>query len=706
MSGDITKRAMTLDDLLAPRSIAIVGASDDKRRIGGRPVAHMIEQKFDGPVYPVNPKRDTIQGLKAYPSIDDLPGDVDFVLIAVPAKAVPDVVRQAGRKNAKTALIFSSGFAEMGESGAAIQADLDAAAAETGVRIVGPNCLGLFNSSHNFYPTFTSTIDRATPNPGGVSIISQSGAYGSHIYLVSHFRGLGIRYWVTTGNESDVNVSDVIKLYAERDDVHTIMAYAESIKDGPSLIEALELARDNRKPVIFMKVGRSSVGAQAASSHTASMAGEDPVYDAILKQYGAHRARSTEEMLDIAYACKPRIYPTGRKLGLVTISGGAGVLMADAAEDYDLDVAPMPADAQAELKEIVPFASPLNPVDVTAQFFNDLTLVPKFTNTMLDRGGYDGLIGFWTSVAGSPVLANPLIDALVETMKGREDTLFIHSIVAPEDVQQKYEDAGFPIFEDPTRAIAAMSALMRFGVAFNDRGAPRPDVPDVAPLPDGDLTELAAKTVMAEFGLPMLVDRLATTVEEAVTAAGEAGGPVAMKIASPDIQHKTDVGGVRLNVSGADAVRAAFDEMITSAKGHVPDARIEGVLVSEMAAPGVDCILGAKVDPVFGPMVLFGIGGVFTEVFNDVVLRHAPVDPATARGMIDSLKGAALLKGARGAEPCDLDALAKAISDFSVFAAAHANAIASAEINPLRAYPDRCVGLDALIVKTDQATSH
>ncbi|MGF1649348.1 MAG: acetate--CoA ligase family protein [Hyphomicrobiaceae bacterium] len=699
-------RTTTLDDLVSPRSIAIVGASDDKRRIGGRPLAHMIEQRFDGAVYPVNANRETVQGLRAYPSVSDIPGDVDFVLVAVPAPSVPEVVRQAAEKNAKTVLIFSSGFAEMGPHGAVLQAQLSNVQRKTGIRVVGPNCLGAFNSERRFYPTFTSTIDRATPVPGGIGIISQSGAYGSHIYLVSHFRGLGIRYWLTTGNESDVHVAEVIKLLAEDDGVHTIMAYAESIKDGPALIDALETARMAKKPVIVMKVGRSSVGAAAASSHTASMAGEDAIYDTIFRQYGAHRVRSTEEMLDVAYASKPRIYPAGRKVGLITISGGAGVLMADAAEDYGLDVAPMPTDAQVELKTIVPFASPLNPVDVTAQFFNDLTLVPRFTQTMLDRGGYDALIGFWTSVAGSPLLADPLITALIETMKGRADTLFLQSIVAPPEVQKRYEDAGFPCFEDPTRAIAAMAALMHFGRSFAAEPRSRPAVPSASALPPGPLGEREAKQVLARFGLPVVQDQLAQSAEDAGRIAGEIGAPVALKIASPDIAHKTDVGGIALGIVGADAARAAAHAIIARVRSKLPDARIDGVLVAPMVGDGVDCILGAKIDPVFGPVVLFGLGGIFAEVMQDVAMRHAPVDLATAREMILELKGAALLQGARGTAACDLDALGDAISRFSVFAAAYADAIESAEINPLRAFPAGCCGLDALIIKrpTQQET--
>lgn len=689
----------TFDDYFNPRSIAIVGASDDQRRIGGRPLSHMIRQRFDGAVYPVNSKRDKVQGLQSYPSLEAIDGDLDFVLVAVPAKDVASVLREAAVKKAKTALIFSSGFAEAGSDGIAMQNEIAQIARGTSLRIIGPNCLGLFNSAARFYPTFTSTIDRATPTPGGISIASQSGAYGSHIYMVSQMRGLGIRYWATTGNEADLHVAELVGLLAEREDVHTIMAYAESVKDGPMLVAALEKARSNRKPVIFMKVGRSEVGAHAASSHTASLAGDDAIYDAVLRQHGAYRARSTEEMLDIAYACRPRIYPTGKRLGLVTISGGAGVLMSDAAQDYGLDVAPMPEDSQVEMKAILPFAAARNPVDVTAQFFNDLTLVPRFTRTMLDRGNYDGLVGFWTSVAGSPVLGEPLLRHLRETMADYPDRLFLHCILASDEMRKSYEDAGFPCFEDPTRTIAAMAALMFFGREFAKGRPSAPPLPKPVTIPDAAISERQAKAILAGAGLRVVEDTLATSSAEAAEAASRMNRAVAMKIASPDILHKTEIGGVILGVKGPEAAAAAFDEIQSNAARHAPHARIDGVLLSPMVNGGTECILGAKIDPVFGPVIVFGLGGIYTEVLKDVAFRRAPFGIETALEMIAELKGAAILTGARGQAAADLSALANAISALSLFAAANANTLESAEMNPLRALPDGCVALDALIVK-------
>ena len=694
----MTAMTTTLDHLLAPKSVAVVGASDNPSRIGGRPLNYFLTKGFEGTVHAVNPNRETVQGIPACPTLEDVPGDVDFVLVAVPAPTVNDVVRTAVAKNAKTVMVFSSGFAEASEQGAVWQDEMAAIVAGTGTRIVGPNCLGMFSEPARFYPTFTSSLEYVPPIPGHIGLASQSGAYGSHMYYVARRRGLGIRYWVTSGNECDVHTAEVIRLMAEADDVNTIVAYAESIKDGDALIEALDIARSNRKPVVIMKVGRSEIGAHAASSHTASLAGEDAIYDMILREGGAYRARSTEEMLDVAIAARPQIYPVGKNVGLVTISGGAGVLMADAAEDYGIDVGPMPEAAQAELKELVPFAGPRNPVDVTAQFFNDLSLIDRFTKLMLEEGGYDGLVGFWTTVAANPNLSSELISRVKMAMDGREDVLFIQSLVGGDDIVSQYEDAGFPCIEDPSRAVRAMAAMMFYGAAF--ARAPRviPTVDGVPTLPDGPLGEREAKQVLAAAGLPMVPDILATTAEEARAAVASLGTATAMKIASPDILHKSEAGGVALGID-AEAAAATFGTLMSNARAYAPDARIDGILISPMVRDGVEMILGAKVDPVFGPVVMAGLGGIFTEIFGDVAFRKAPIGPEEARAMLAELKGAPVLEGARGQAGADMDALADAISKLSIFAAAHGDTIESVEMNPVRARPDGVIALDALIVR-------
>ena len=690
----------TLKEIMSPKSIAIVGASDNKARIGGRPLAHMIEQKFSGGIFPINPNRDTVQGIKAYSTLLDVKEDLDFILVAVPSQIVVSVLEQAVQKKAKTALIFSSGFSEIGGQGEIYQNQIKKISKDSGLRVIGPNCLGLFNSATNFYPTFTSTIDRATPKPGGISIASQSGAYGSHIYMVAHQRGLGIRYWMTTGNEVDLSVGETIQLMAEDPDVHSIMAYAESVKDGKQFTKALDTARSEKKPVIFMKVGRSEVGAAAANSHTASLAGEDAVYDEVLRAHGAYRVRSTEEMLDVAYATKPRIFPAGKNLGLVTISGGGGVLMADAAFDEGLTVGPMPQDAQDKLKELVPFASPMNPVDVTAQFFNDLSIVPKFTDLMLSRGGYDALIGFWTSVAGSPLLSKPLLTSLKQAMTGYEDKLFINSMVAPEEIVKTYENEGFLCIEDPTRAVVAMSALMFFGEKFNFNEIKQVFKKDnyVITIPKKELNEMDCSEILRNANLPIVKSSRIKNLDDLSSFYENDNNKYVMKILSSDIQHKTDVGGVILNIENIEQAKEAFNKIHKNVKEKAPKAIIEGIMISPMIKDGFECILGAKIDPVFGPIVMFGLGGIYTEVMKDISFAEAPVSTKKAEKMILSLKSKDIFYGARGQSSVDIKSLITAIVNLSNLIAANSDQIDQVEMNPILVSQNNVVALDALIV--------
>ena len=391
------------------------------------------------------------------------------------------------------------------------------------------------------------------------------------------------------------------------------------------------------------------------------------------------------------------ILPVG-SLALVTISGGAGIVMADAAAEMGLDVSPMPEDAQADLKQLVPFAAPRNPVDVTAHFFNDLSLIPNFTKLMLERGDYDGMIGFWMSVAWIPYSSPPpCLAGLKQAMAGQKDKLFMQTVVAPEEIIQEYEEAGFPCFEDPSRAVVAMAGLMYFGEAFATSRSSIVELPDVQEIPEGLIGELQAKEILHAAGLPMLIDQLATSAAEAEQLAIEIGGPVALKIAAPDLLHKTDIGGVLLDVRPADAA-VGFEKLLSGTKALV-GKKIDGVLISPMVEDGIDCLLGGKIDPVFGPMVLFGLGGIYTEILNDKAMRRAPVDQETASAMIDEVKAAALLKGTRGRSSVDLDQLASVIAKFSNVIAAIADQIETVEINPLRALPDRLIGLDAVIIK-------
>lgn len=688
-----------IDTLLSPRSIAIVGASDDPRRIGGVPLAHMLNHGFGGDIWPVNANRHTVQGLKAYRDLASVPGDVEFVLVAVPAAGVPDVIRAASQKKAKTVLILSSGFAEGGEQGAQLQREAAELAHNAGIRLIGPNCMGLMNVEKKFYPTFSSVIDRDVPELGRVAVASQSGAIGTHIFAAMAQRKLGLRYLITTGNEADLTVPEVIKSYAEHDEVDTILVYLEGIRDGKLLLEGLERARINRKPVIVLKAGSSPAGALAVTSHTASLAGEDEVFDAVLLQAGAWRVRSIEEMIDLAYAAQLRLFPVGRRLGLLSVSGGGGVLMADEAHRAGLDVSPMPQSAQATLKKIMPFAATENPVDVSAQVMNDLTILPSFVEVMQSEGGYDSMIGFWSVGPSSTLIGGPLLEALKLTREKNPDRLFIQSFLSSSEITSKYEDAGFVCFPDTKRAISATRALTYFGESFSRRSQFDFTQCPLIEVPDGRLGEIEALRVLQAAGLEVIPHRLARSGDEAVQAAAAFTFPVAMKIASAEIAHKSDLGGVRLNVT-EEEVRRNYGDLVSTVSRAVPEAVLEGVIVAPMMQNGIECILGGRIDPVFGPVVLFGIGGVLTEIISDTVICRAPFDQFTAFGMINSLRAINILKGARGQKPVDLERLADSVSRFSFFLASVENEVESVEINPLLTGPDGCIALDALIVRT------
>ena len=689
-----------LSKLLGPKSVAIIGASDNHTRIGGRPLYYLLNGAFEGPVYPVNANRETVQGVKAYKSILDVPGPVDAVVVAVPAEVVVQTIEDCATKGVGAAVVFSSGFAEQDERGAAWQEQLTEISHRTGFRLLGPNCLGVFNAKTGWLATFTTSVEQYPVQPGPIAIASQSGAFGSHLYTVAAKRGIRCTYWVTTGNESDVELSECISYYAQSDEVKVIAVYAEGVRNGPGLRDALALAYKNNKPVIFQKVGRSGAGAEAAASHTASLAGSDAVYEALFRQYGVFRVDSIEELLDIALACQAGAMPKGDKIGLLTISGGAGVQMADTAEACGLNVAPMPEDQQKYLKELIPFAGVRNPVDVTAQALNDLTLIKKFMESMMDEGGYDAVVAFFTVVAGSKMLSDQLIETLRDIRQKYADAPMILSIVAPEDIVRNYEAEGYTILEDPARAVRAAAALVHFVMAFErGHGAPPPALPSTAKrAPEGSVGEAEARNILASAGIPMAGTHLATTADEAVTAWKSIGGPTAMKIVSPEILHKTEIGGVKLGVDGAEEVTAAFDAIMAAGKSHHPDANIEGVIVSEMVTGGVETVLGVINDPVFGPAVMFGLGGVFVEVLGDVTFRLAPFGVDEAHRMINEIKGIKMLHGARGTPLADIDALADALVKLSVFAAANADRFSSIDVNPFIVKESGAVAVDALIV--------
>jgi len=675
-----------LDALLRPRAIAIVGASDDPTRIGGRPLAYMKARGFAGAIRPVNPNRATVQGIPAFADIAGLPEPPDAAIIAVPGEAAIAAAEALGARGCQAAIVFTAGFAEVGAEGQAMQDRLVAAARTHGMRLVGPNCLGLFNAALGYFPIFSASFENGWPLPGRVGIASQSGAYGTHLFAAARDRGIGTPVLVTTGNEADLTLADVIEWMAASEEVEVVAAYAEGIRDGARFAAALDAARVARKPVALMKVGRSAIGAVAARSHTASIAGDDGVMDAVLAELGVHRARTTEEMLDVCYVAGKRIYPARNTLGVVTISGGAGVLIADAAEAAGLPMPEMPEAAQDRLRALVPFASPRNPVDCTAQAFNDMSVVGRFAESMARDGGYTSLIAFFTQWGASPSIAPRLRAELRAVLERHPDRLFVLSILAPPERVREWEADGFLVMEDPSRAVVALAAMGRFGEAFA-RDAPAPVALPAVTLPDAAPDEAAAKRLLAEAGIPMAPEAACTDAEAAAAAARRIGFPVVAKILSPDILHKSEIGGVILGLADEDAVRAAFATLTTRAAERAPGARVNGVLIAKQLTGGVEMVLGTIRDPVFGPVVMAGLGGVFVEVFRDVAFRRCPVTEEQAGEMVRSLRGFPLLDGARGRPKADLPALTRAIAAMSRFASAAGPRLRSAEVNPLLVLP-------------------
>ena len=676
-----------LDAMVRPRSVAIIGASDDATRIGGRPIAYMKNQGFAGAILPVNPNRATVQGLPAFASVSALTQVPDVAIVAVPGEGAVQAVADLGAKGCRAAIVFTAGFAEVDDAGAAMQDRLVAAARQHGMRILGPNCLGLFNAAVGFYPMFSTSFEQGWPIRGNIGIASQSGAYGTHVFAVSRARGLGTTVCVTTGNESDVSLGEVIGWMAQAPEVEVICAYAEGIRESERFIAALDLARRNRKPVVMMKVGRSELGGHAAKSHTASIAGDDAVTEAVLREFGVVRAGTTEQMLDIAYAASRRIYPAKNSLGVITVSGGAGVLISDAAEAMSVPMPEMPAEAQAHLKSLISFSAPRNPVDCTAQAVNQTEMFEHFLEVTAEAGGYASMLVFLTQTGGSTTLAPKLRPYLKQARDKFADRLWALSVIASPDKVRGYEEDGFLVFEDPTRAVAAIEAMGRFGVAFATPPAEEVVVPAVR-LPATTPTEAEGKRILAAAGVPAVPEKACASVAEAVAAAESFGYPVVAKILSPDILHKSEIGGVILDIADADAVREAHATLLARAAERAPGARIEGVLIAKQIKGAVEMALGVARDPVFGPVAMVGLGGVFIEILKDVSFRRCPFGESEAEAMIRSLKGFPLLDGARGRPKADVAALASALSALSRFAAGAGDRLASVDVNPLLVLPE------------------
>jgi acyl-CoA synthetase (NDP forming) len=682
--------------------VAIIGASNDATRIGGRPLAALARRWLRGDparrLYPVNPGRERVQDLPAFPSMAGLPERPDLAIVAVPAAAALDAIRDCAAARCPAAVVFTSGFRESGADGSAMQDRLAAAAREGGVRLLGPNCLGVMVPSSGMFATFSESASFDDHADGAVAVASQSGAIMSQLLMLARRRGLGLRALISTGHECDVDVAECIDHFAHDQATRVIVAYIESCRDGARLTAALANARAAGKPVIVLKVGRTAAGGEATKTHTGALAGEDRIYDAVFRQYGAWRAASFDEAIDVAYVCANAAAPAGNRLGVVTISGGAGALVADAATDDGLDVAPLPAQAEASLRGMLPYATARNPLDTTAQVLNDLGLWTRSIEVVVGAG-YDAVLMYLAYFGQSPRMFAPLLEAMAPLRRDGGPPLVFCSLFDPEAAASA-RAAGFLVFEDPSRAVRALAGWTHAHRGIREARERAPVAASaVATPPLAGSAENEVKRALASAHIAIPEERVATSRAAAVACARSIGFPVVMKVSSPDIAHKTEVGGVVLGVAGeADAGRA-WDAITASVAAKAPAARVDGILVARQYTGGLEMLLGSVADPVFGTMILLGAGGILAEAMDDVAMRRAPLDRDDAEAMIDELRIARLLAGIRGGPPLDRAALCCAIVEFAATATA-AGAGVSIEINPLLVLREgqRCVALDAVLV--------
>jgi acetate---CoA ligase (ADP-forming) len=694
-----------LDALMAPRSIAIIGASQDATKIGGRPVELLRRYGYAGQVYPVNPKAATVQGLQAYASLQAVPEAPDLAIVAVDAEKTPEAVEQCADRGVRSVVVFSSGFAELGEKGRAMQERLRAAARRTGMRVLGPNCLGAVSIADKSIATFSIVLEHSLPVAGSLGIVSQSGNLGSFTMRLASERGIGVSRFVTTGNECDIDIADGIAWLARDVATNVILCCLETCRDASRLIAALKEARDAGKPVIALKIGTSEAGQVAAASHTGAMAGSDAVFDALFARCGAVRVQSVDELIDLGQAASillPDRLPKGSRVAILAASGGFGVLLADAAQAAGLSMPELGEATQRTILDLVPFASARNPVDATAQMSSRPDLLQKILAAVVADDRCDAVVLPLPFSLYMPRLRTVYMEALRNIRQKFPHRPIILCVDGPKDAVAELHALGYPTIESFDGCCATVAALARLQALARRPKDETPPAVDRAPALSADAfrNEFEAKRVLAEAGLPVLAERLVQSVDAAARAASDIGFPVVLKIASPDLPHKTEVGGVVIGLGSEAEVRQAHADMLARVASKAPAARIDGVVVAPMAKGAAELILGSRTDPVFGPVVMVGLGGIFAEILQDTAVQMAPVTEAQAMAMLHSLKAFAVLNGARGRPRTDLQAAACAIAALSRFAAVHADKVAEIDINPLllKTEGEGAVALDALLI--------
>jgi acetyltransferase len=698
MNSTSAENTPQLKSFFSPASVAIVGASHAPEKLGYGILNNIIESGFQGNIYPVNPRGGTLLGLEVYPTINDIPGEFELAVIVIPARRVIDAMRECGEKGAKAAIVISAGFGETGVEGAHLEQELKAVAQEYGIRIIGPNCLGMIDTICPINASFAASM----PSQGRIAFMSQSGALCTAVLDIAVAENIGFSRFVSLGNKLDVDEAALLQEWKDDDETEVILAYIEGLPDGRAFIEkAREVSA--QKPVIALKSGTTEAGSRAVSSHTGSLAGSERAYEAAFKKAGVLRAESLRDLFDwgLAFAYQPLL--KGPNIAVVTNAGGPGILATDGLEREGLHLAQLDNPTTEKLREGLPAAANIyNPIDVLGDAPAERYALAL--KAALEDPKVDGLIVMLTPQVMTQI---PETAELSSKLVGQYEKPIIGCFMGQDKIRAGEEILNrhrIPNYRSPDRAVSVLKAMWQYR-QYLEQPKPEPEVYDVDQTAvrkildevrnEGRVTlvEAEARGILAAYHIPLPESRLASTSGEAIEIAEDIGYPVALKIASPDILHKSDLGGIRLRLQNADSVRDAFDLTMYRTRQHMPDAEIWGTLVQEMIRPGKEVIIGMTRDPQFGPLILFGLGGIYVEVLKDVTFRLAPVTQLEASTMINEIRSAPLLRGVRGEKPSDLEAITNVIQRVSQLVMDFPD-IVELDINPLVAHEKGTVALD------------
>lgn len=700
--ASVSKRA--LGALFRPRAVAFVGVSPDPMKYSGRALSFLRRHGFRGPVFAVNPKYREVLGEPCVKDADDLPaGQIDLAFVAVSAERVPAVIEACGRKGIGAAIVASSGFREAGGDGARREETLLRTAREAGVRLCGPNCIGVANVVDGVVASFGTVFEREV-TPGNVGVISQSGAFASNLVDALRRRGLGISYMVSSGNEADVTAGEYLDFLVADDRTRVVLIYLEGMRDAAAFLGAARQALLAGTPVVLLKTGKTPASQRAIFSHTGSLAGNLAIEAAAFERYGIVAVPSIDDMVEVAMlgVRAPKAFTPGRDVGVVCIgSGGATSLASDLLEAAALAIPPLSETATSKLRDIMPpFVTPQNPLDVAGYSFDDeADLAGAALDTFGGDAAFDKLL---TVVPGLPHVERCLraVERVTAASTKAVVTVFVGGPYTDQGIQQALA-ASLPWSDDLERAARALAAATRVGETRARDAVSVPVVP--AGLPSGPvvtMTEHEAKAVLARYGIATPREQLARTLPEVLAAAEAIGYPVALKVQSAVLPHKSDSGAVALGLATEEALRRAFATMRARLQGVVADADIAGYLVQEMVGGGVEMFVGVKNDPTYGLALLLGPGGIFVETIRDIALGLLPTTPGEVERLVARTALDRLFAGVRGSPPVNRAAVTAAVLALSRFAVEHAGALVEVDINPLIADETRAVAVDALIVRT------